>query len=120
VPEMTDAQLDQLIIDLGLRPRLGPGARAACGTPAGYRRHRRDGEERCQRCLDAKNTDERERARRGVKKPEKLPPIAHGTPQGARQHWYRKDPICAACKDAYNADQNERRRRARAARRGEA
>ncbi|MFI1165577.1 hypothetical protein ACH4UM_18670 [Streptomyces sp. NPDC020801] len=107
MPELTDAQLDQLIIALGLteRPRR-PGRRptAPCGTPAAYKRHIRNHEpidDAC-RAANAKHSSEYYAAAPKAD----LPPIAHGTPQGARQHWYRKVPICGPCRDAYNARRN--------------
>lgn len=110
MPELDDTQLDVLIAALRLgqsRPGRGPGARAACGTPSGYLRHIKDGNEPCTACRAANTRAKKEQYHRATGK--ELPPIAHGTPQGARQHWYRKDPVCEPCRTAYNARQNQRR-----------
>jgi hypothetical protein len=117
MPELTDAQLDDQVAAIFNRPRKGPGARAACGTPAGYYRHKREGNTPCDACrkanTEAKNAD----YNAPVKRPRQLKPIEHGTPQGARKHYYRKEQPCEACRVAYNADLNARKRSRRAAKR---
>lgn len=116
--DLTDAQLDEQLAAIFTRPAKGPGARAACGTPAGYYRHRREDDEPCDACrranADAKNAN----YNAPVKRPQQLKPIAHGTPQGGRQHYYRKDPLCEPCRVALNADQNARQASSRARKRG--
>lgn len=105
---MSDATdgVDELYNAIFTRPKKGPGARAACGTPAGYYRHRREGDAACDACrranTEAKNAD----YNAPVKRPRQLKPIAHGTHQGARQHRYRKEPLCEACRRAANDYQN--------------
>jgi hypothetical protein len=117
VPDLTDAQLDDLMAAIGLtKRRSGPPPSAPCGTATAYSRHLRYGEEPCQPCRDANAAKSREEHARGAVRTD-LPPIKHGTPQGARQHWYRKVPICEPCRQAFNTDQT-RRRRERAARGG--
>lgn len=111
--DLTDAELDQLINDLGLRPSKGPGARAACGTDSGYRRHRRHGETPCQECLDEHRVQQAELAHSPVRRPSALKPIAHGTLRGYKQHWYRKEQPCAECREANRRDSTERARRKR-------
>lgn len=104
----TDAELDQLINNLGLRPRKGPGARAACGTPSGYERHRNNGEDACDDCRKANTDYKTAQFRRPVVAPGKLKPIAHGTPRGAKQHRYRGEKPCQPCREAENAYQRGR------------
>ncbi|MEU5595708.1 hypothetical protein [Streptomyces sp. NPDC020298] len=102
--EPTD--LDALFDAIFTRPAKGPGARAACGTPAGYYRHRREGDEICDACRQA-NTDAKNASYAApVKRPRQLKPIAHGTIRGARQHYYRKDPPCPECLQAQREYQN--------------
>ncbi|MFI0236370.1 hypothetical protein [Streptomyces sp. NPDC016845] len=113
MPELTDAQLDQLITNIGLRPRKGPGARAACGTSSGYTRHIRIQEEPCDACRAANTAYKAAQARRPIVALKKLKPIAHGTPKGYKQHWYRREEACAACREANRADVAERARRRR-------
>lgn len=86
-------------------PRRGPHARAACGTPAAYRRHIRNNEPVDAACRAA-NAEHSSRYYTAGPKTTSLPPIAHGTPWGARQHWYRKVPLCVPCSYAYSAHRN--------------
>jgi hypothetical protein len=100
VPDLTDAQLDELIAAIGLdkpRPRKGPGARAACGTPSGYERHRHHGEDACDQCKTANARYKAEQQRSPVKDPSRLKPISHGTLAGYKQHRYRGETACADC-----------------------
>ncbi|MEV8042423.1 hypothetical protein AB0P02_01080 [Streptomyces griseoluteus] len=66
--ELTDAELDQMIKDIGLkRPRGGSELRPiAHGTFKGARQHRYRKEPLCEPCREAENayTRERQRARR--------------------------------------------------------
>lgn len=117
MPDLTDDQLNQLYDAIFTRPKKGPGARAACGTPGGYNRHRHDGETPCAACRNAHNAETNRQYAASPKDPDALPPIKHGSPQGARQHWYRKVPICEPCRTAYNADQSARVKARRGARR---
>jgi hypothetical protein len=82
-------------------PRRGPNARAACGTPAAYKRHIRNNEPIDDACRAA-NAEHSNKYYAAEPKSTNLPPIAHGTPQGARQHWYRKVPLCVPCSYAYS------------------
>ncbi|MEV8477854.1 hypothetical protein [Streptomyces sp. NPDC051173] len=114
---MTDDDLDQLIRDLKLgQPRAvrGPGARAACGTASGYRRHRANGESPCAACHQANTETQREHYHQGVKAPERLKQIAHGTLKGYKQHRYRKEQACTMCLEAARADSAARARTRRA------
>lgn len=100
----SDAHLDELIDAIGLqRPSRGPGARAACGTPAGYARHRNDGEEYCEDCRAAKRAERASATPASHRKP-----IDHGTRRGYRQHLYRNNPPCDPCRAAELAYQRQR------------
>ena len=73
---MTDAQLDQLITDLGLTQPRGGSQRKPIkhGTLAGYKQHRYRGEDACDDCKAglAEYTRERATARDGIeRKPRK-------------------------------------------------
>lgn len=63
MPDLTDAQLDQLITDIGLkRPRGGaPRKPIAHGTFAGARQHRYRKETLCDTCRKAEADYQRER-----------------------------------------------------------
>ncbi|MFE3169296.1 hypothetical protein [Streptomyces sp. NPDC059224] len=93
----TDDQLDELFTAIFNRPRRGPGAVASCGTAAGYRRHRRNGEQPCPPCTEANTTEQRENFNSPVKRPSQLKPIAHGTLGGYKQHRYRREQACEEC-----------------------
>lgn len=95
MPDLTDAQLDQLIADLGLKP---PRELKPCGTPAAYRRHIKRGEEPCEPCRAA-NT-QRKKAGAVTGRTGRRKPIAHGTRAGYRQHRYRGEEACPACMEA--------------------
>lgn len=103
-------ELDDLYDAIFTRPAKGPGARAACGTPAGYYRHRRENTDPCDGCRKAHNDARTADYNAPVKRPRQLKSIAHGTPQGARQHYYRKEPVCADCREAEREAQNARKR----------
>lgn len=105
MPDLTDAQLDQLITDLGLtEPRRGHDL-APCGTQSAYTRHVKRGEPIDDACRQA-NT-EAKRAK-GTPTPRLRKPIAHGELRGAKQHRYRGEPLCEACHDAEAEYQRER------------
>lgn len=110
MPDLTDGQLDQLITDIGLRPRKGPGARAACGTPSGYERHRNDGQEACDACRAANTAYKAEQTRHPITAPGKLKPITHGTLAGYKAHRYRREQACAECLEAARLDSAARYR----------
>ena len=63
--DLTDAELDQLIKDIGLKRPRGGSARKpiAHGTFRGARQHRYRKEPLCQPCRDAENAYQRERSR---------------------------------------------------------
>lgn len=115
MPDLTDAQLDQLITAIGLRPRKGPGARAACGTDGGYRRHLRLEEAPCDACREANTRSRREQFTAPVKDPARLKPIEHGTPKGYKAHRYRREAACEACLVAARIAVRDRARARRAA-----
>lgn len=98
--------IDALFAAVFNRPAKGPGARAACGTPAGYYRHRRENTTPCDACRRANNDAKNADYNAPVKRPRQLKPIAHGTYRGARQHYYRKEPLCADCRQADRDYQN--------------
>lgn len=81
MPDLTDAQLDELIVAIGLdRPRVGrPRKPIAHGTLAGYKQHRYRGETACDDCKRgmAEYTRERATARDGVERK----PRAKATPK---------------------------------------
>lgn len=85
MPDLTDAQLDQLIADLGLKP---PRELKPCGTPAAYRRHIKRGETPCEPCRKA-NADAKRGGATAAKRTGHRRPIAHGSRRGYRQHRYR-------------------------------
>ncbi|MFI2033700.1 hypothetical protein ACH470_03210 [Streptomyces bottropensis] len=62
--ELTDAELDQLIKDIGLKRPRGGSARKpiAHGTFKGARQHRYRREPLCEPCREAENAYQRERA----------------------------------------------------------
>ncbi|MFD8075854.1 hypothetical protein ACFV3E_24760 [Streptomyces sp. NPDC059718] len=106
MPDLSDDQLEQLITDLGLRPRRGPGARAACGTPAGYQRHARLREQPCDSFRAANTRYRKAQTKAPIARPDRLKPIAHGTLAGYKAHRYRREQACRACLAAvrdYNA-----------------
>src|SRR4051812_33511297 len=85
------------------------GSVARCGTVAGYNRHWRAGEERCQPCKDAMAAVQRMR-KAGQDVPRELlggtpRPIAPcGTRYGAARHRKRGEPLDEACRAAENAE----------------
>lgn len=103
-------ELDDLFNAIFTRPKKGPGARAACGTPAGYYRHRRENTDPCDSCRQANTDTKTAYYNATVKRPRQLKPIAHGTTQGVRQHYYRKEPVCPDCREAEREAQNARKR----------
>ncbi|WP_060886210.1 hypothetical protein [Streptomyces caniscabiei] len=100
------ADIDDLYDAIFTRPAKGPGARAACGTAAGYYRHRRENTDPCDACRTANTEAKTADYNAPVKRPSQLKPIAHGTYRGARQHYYRREPVCAQCRQAERAHQN--------------
>lgn len=110
MPDSAENELDALYDAIFTRPKKGPGARAACGTPAGYYRHRRENTPICDACRAANTEAKNANYNAPVRRPQQLKPINHGTPQGARQHYYRREPVCPECREAERAGQNARKR----------
>ncbi|MBL1100103.1 hypothetical protein [Streptomyces coffeae] len=75
MPELTDAQLDQLIKDIGLkRPRGGSQRKPiAHGTFKGARQHRYRQEPLCPPCPEAENAYQREQSAGKPRRPKKDP-----------------------------------------------
>ncbi|MFI0768580.1 hypothetical protein ACH4TQ_27390 [Streptomyces sp. NPDC021218] len=120
MPELTDAQLDQLMVDLGLTQparRRGHRPLAPCGTVSAYQRHVRKGEPIDDACRTA-NT-EAKRKQTGVGKA--LEAITnHGTTGGYKRHLYRGEKACADCLRAEReySQRTHEIRRSRARRKG--
>lgn len=74
MPDLTDAELDQLIKAIGLKAPRGGSQRKpiAHGTYRGARQHRYRGEPVCEECRLAENAYQRERSAR--KPPKKAAP----------------------------------------------
>lgn len=118
MPDLTDAQLDQLINDLDLTDPHRGQTIAPCGTPSAYTRHVKKGEpidDACRRAnAEAKRT-------KGTPTPGRRQPIAHGTLKGYKQHLYRGEKACADCLEAnrlYVADRQRKYAAARWAKQG--
>ena len=99
--------------------------RAQCGTPAGYSRHRRIGEEPCDACrqgnreynraMDKRKREKRKAESKPVPKPRELKPC--GTTAAARRHHRKGEELCDLCREAHRqdmADLNATRKRLRA------
>lgn len=86
-------------------PPRGRVNAAQCGTPGGYRKHRRQAEDACRPCKDAEAAAQRDSAARQHPKSRpgpKLKPIVHGDMNGYRAHYRREElPVCDDCKQAY-------------------
>lgn len=52
----------EFVVEVFLRPVRANRDESACGTPAGYARHRRAGESACEKCLRAQSISGYERA----------------------------------------------------------
>lgn len=105
MPDLSDAQLDQLIHDLGLREPRQPRPLAPCGTPAAYTRHVKRGEPIDDACRQANTEAKRVK---GTPTPSKRKPIDHGTLAGGKQHRYRGEKPCTACARAEADYQRDR------------
>lgn len=97
MPNLTNAQLDQLITDLGLTDPHRGHAIAPCGTPSAYTRHIKRGEPIDDACRQANTEAKRTK---GTPTPSRRKPIAHGELRGAKQHRYRGEPLCEPCHQA--------------------
>ena len=94
MPELSDAQLDQLIKNIGLTdPHRGQPI-APCGTQSAYTRHVKKGEPIDDACRAANTEAKRTK---GVPTPGRRQPIEHGTLKGYKQHRYRGEQACADC-----------------------
>ncbi|MFH8792253.1 hypothetical protein [Streptomyces sp. NPDC017941] len=113
MPDLTDAQLDQLITDLGLKdPHRGQSI-APCGTQSAYTRHVRNREAIDEACRKANTEAKRTK---GTPTPGRRKPIAHGTLAGYRQHKYRGESACDECLEGHRLYVRDRDRKLAAAR----
>jgi hypothetical protein len=90
--------------------RVGVFDPTACGSPRGYKQHRRHREDACQSCLDA-NAADMAKKRRQAETP-KFNPDKCGTTAGYWQHQNYGVPLCDRCRQA-NADDCKARRDAK-------
>jgi len=88
---------------------------SACGTYAGYARHRKHNIPACQDCKDAMATYSRDRYQ--PKKPRGFRADACGTWAGWHRHRYHGVPICERCKAAAREFQRKSREAKRSAER---
>ncbi|WP_413102268.1 hypothetical protein [Streptomyces sp. Inha503] len=97
MPELTDAQLDQLMVDIGLTQparRRGHRPLAPCGTVSAYQRHVRKHEPIDEACRQANTAAKRKQTGAG----KSLEPITnHGTTGGYKRHLYRGEAPCEDC-----------------------
>lgn len=98
MPELSDAQLDQLINDIGLTDPHRGQAIAPCGTQSAYTRHVKNGEPIDDACRQANTEAKRTK---GTPTPSRRQPIEHGTLKGYRQHRYRDETACDKCLEAH-------------------
>ena len=86
-------------------PKTRTKAPAECGTEAGYKRHRRLGEETCVDCRRAVRAAQEDRAARhaaGVPVATRAKVAPCGTPAGYSRHRNHREEPCAACRKANN------------------
>ena len=86
-------------------PKTRTKAPAECGTEAGYKRHRRLGEETCVDCRRAVRAAQEDRAARhaaGVPVATRAKVAPCGTPAGYSRHRNHREEPCAACRTANN------------------
>ena len=84
-------------------PKTRTMAPAECGTEAGYKRHRRLGEETCADCRRAVRDAQEDRAARhaaGVPVATRAKVAPCGTPAGYSRHRNHREDPCAACRKA--------------------
>jgi len=84
-------------------PKTRTKAPAECGTEAGYKRHRRLGEETCEDCRRAVRAAQEDRAARdaaGVPVATRAKVAPCGTPAGYSRHRNHREEPCAACRKA--------------------
>ncbi|WP_086768150.1 hypothetical protein [Streptomyces bobili] len=112
MPDLSNAELDQLINDIGLKDPHRGQTIAPCGTQSAYTRHVKRGEpidDACRRAnAEAKRT-------KGTPTSSRRQPIEHGTLKGYQQHRYRSETACAECLDAHRLYKRNRSRKDAAA-----
>ena len=84
-------------------PKARTSAQAECGTEAGYKRHRRLGEETCQDCRRAVRNAQADRAARhaaGVPVATRAKVAPCGTPAGYTRHRNQGEDACDSCMQA--------------------
>ena len=89
-----------------------PGDTGACGTTAGYYRHRTRREAACAACRAAVAAAQLDKSRRRGVKPAPAPKPC-GTTAAYQRHLYHKETPCDACRRAHRTDLRHRRRRKR-------
>jgi hypothetical protein len=95
----TPASLDGIVPT----PRARTSAQAECGTEAGYKRHRRLGEETCQDCRRAVRNAQADRAARhaaGIPVATRAKVAPCGTPAGYARHRNQAEDACDSCMQA--------------------
>jgi hypothetical protein len=78
---------------------------AACGTPAGYNKHRRDKTPTCDPCREAHRLDMLQRRRAKGIQPPRL--AEHGTISAYRRHHRHHEEPCDPCREAWNKHNRE-------------
>ncbi len=96
--DFTDAQLDQLINDLGLTDPHRGQTIAPCGTQSAYTRHVKNGDPIDDACRRANTEAKRTKC---APTPSRRQPIDHGTLKGYQQHRYRGETACDECLEAH-------------------
>ena len=84
--------------ELGIELYPNGMIKAACGTSAGYRKHKRDGENACPDCMRASRDASREARKNLPRNPQK--PAECGTAGGYRRHLKAGEEVCAPCRTA--------------------
>lgn len=84
-------------------PKTRTSAPAECGTEAGYKRHRRLGEETCEHCRRAVREAQADRSARhaaGIPVATRAKVAPCGTPAGYARHRNRGEDVCDSCSQA--------------------
>lgn len=84
--------------ELGIELYPNGKIKAAHGTPAGYRKHKRDGEDACPACMIASRDFSREARKHLPRNPQK--PAECGTPGGYRKHLKLNEEVDRPCRQA--------------------
>ena len=79
-----------------------------CGTRGGYRRHKRQGEDPCEDCIQALHAYQESERRKKGQKP--FRPAVCGTLGGYGRHARNGEEPCDDCKEAKSADSRERKK----------